>query len=87
MWAATGPFHPIISVGAPAQQTLNLGGWGHFIWLIVILALVVLVILWAWSRLGPKVPEPLRTVLVVLGILGFALIVIFYVILPLSAVF
>jgi hypothetical protein len=70
------------SVGAP-----NFGAWGHYIWFIVILCLIIFVVWWAWSQLAARVPEPLRTVLVVLGIIALALVVIFYVLLPLSGLF
>jgi hypothetical protein len=78
----------LLAVGAPAQAGMpNLGPWLHFIWVLIVIALVIFVLWWAWGLIGPKIPQPLNTILFVLGVFAIAVIIIVYVLMPLSAVF
>ena len=78
----------LLAVGAPAPVSApNLGSWAHFIWVLVILGLILFVVWWAWHRIGPKVQEPLHTIIFVFLILLTALAVIFWILLPLMSVF
>jgi hypothetical protein len=77
----------LLGVGAPAPSNSSIGPWAHFIWVLVIVALIIFVVWWGWSRICGRIPEPLRTVLVVLGIIALVLVIVFYILLPLMAVF
>jgi hypothetical protein len=74
--------------GAPSPAaTPNLGPWIHFFWVLVIVCLIIFVVWWGWTRIAAKIPEPLRTILMVLGIIALCAVVIIYILLPLMGVF
>jgi hypothetical protein len=50
--------------------------WDDLLWTILIYALVVAIIFWAWGRISSYVPEPFKMVLFVLGVVLMALLAI-----------
>jgi DMSO/TMAO reductase YedYZ heme-binding membrane subunit len=76
-----------LAVGAPVQAAPNLGAWGHFLWMLVIVALIIFVVWWGWSQISARVPEPLRTVFFILGIVALVLVVVYFILIPLMGVF
>jgi magnesium-transporting ATPase (P-type) len=73
--------------GAPTPVTPNFGPWIHFFWVLVIVCLIIFVVWWGWTRIASRIPEPIRTVLMVLGIIALCAVVIIYILLPLMGVF
>lgn len=43
---------------------------------LIILGLIFGVLWWAWGMIGPKIPEPFNTIIVVLGVLLVVVILI-----------
>jgi hypothetical protein len=77
-----------MGVGAPTPAgSPIIGPWIHFFWVLVIVCLIIFVVWWGWTRIRGVVPEPIRTIIMVLGILALCAIVIIYVLMPLMGVF
>jgi hypothetical protein len=77
----------LLAIGAPVQATPNVGPWIHFFWVLVILCLIIFVVWWGWGKICGRIPEPLRTVLVVLGVIALCAVIVIYVLMPLMGVF
>jgi hypothetical protein len=59
-----------MAIGAPSPSMPNIGPWGHFIWVCVILVCIFFVLWFIWTKVCGLIPEPYRTVLMVLGIVA-----------------
>jgi hypothetical protein len=77
----------LLLTGAPSPATPNFGPWVHFVWVIILLGLCIFVCWWLWGKIGGKIPEPLHTIVFVLGCVALAAAVIFWVLIPLMGVF
>lgn len=75
------------AVGAPVSSSPNIGPWIHFFWVILILCLILWVIWWVWTKVAGMIPEPIRTIVMVLGVVALAAIIIIYILMPLMSVF
>lgn len=73
--------------GAPGNAGVPAGPWIHFIWILVIFCLIVFVVWWGWTKLSGNIPEPIRTVIWVLGIVILCILVIVYILIPLMSAF
>jgi hypothetical protein len=78
----------LLAIGAPTPAGApNLGPWIHFFWVVLILALIIFVVWWGWGQIGPKIPEPLRTIVFVIGIFLLVVAIIYFILIPLMGVF
>jgi hypothetical protein len=76
-----------MAIGAPSPAAPVLGPWIHFFWVLVIVCLIIFVVWWGWTKICGKIPEPLRTILMVLGIIPLCIVIIVYILMPLMGVF
>jgi hypothetical protein len=77
----------LLLLGAPTSATPNVGPWIHFFWVLLILCLILFVLWWVWTKISGMIPEPIRTIVMVLGVVALAAIIIIYVLMPLMGVF
>ena len=78
----------LLAVGSPSPvNAAPVGAWIHFIWVIVVVALIIFVIYWAWTKIGPLIMEPVRTIIMVLGIILIAICIIYFILIPMMGVF
>jgi DMSO/TMAO reductase YedYZ heme-binding membrane subunit len=77
----------LLLLGAPTPATPNVGPWIHFFWVLLILCLILFVLWWVWTKISGMIPEPIRTIVMVLGVVALAAIIIIYVLMPLMGVF
>ncbi len=75
----------ILGIGSPVSVSPNFGPWMHFIWVVIIMAMIFGVLWWALHNLG--IPAPFFMVLKVLLIVAMVICVILYVLVPLMGVF
>ena len=75
----------MLLTGAPTTTVPNFGPWMHFVWVVIIMALIFGVLWWVLHNLG--IPAPFFMVLKVLLIVAMVICVILYVLIPLMGVF
>lgn len=80
-------FLSTLAANGPTSAGVPVGPWIHFIWVLIIFGLIIGVVWWLWSRLSGYVPEPIRTIIAVLGCVVLAILIIVYVLLPLMGAF